>query len=154
HYGLKNKYLINGTYRWGASTAVSAQHRWKGFPALGVGYHLAVEEFIKKLGIADMVKLRYSWGKTAKSPSGNYTYLGVFEPITPGYVDMAAIRTVSMQLDNLKWETVTQTDFGVNLAFFKNRLTITGELYNRVTTDLLQKDVKLPSSTGFAEMSF
>lgn len=154
HYGFKNKYLINGTYRWEASTAVSAQHRWKGFPALGVAYHLGDEEFIKKLGIADMIKFRYSWGKTGNSPRGNYTYLGVFEPITPGYVDMAAIRPVSMQLDNLKWETVTQTDFGVDLAFFKSRLMITGELYNRVTTDLLQKDVKLPSSTGFATMSF
>lgn len=154
HYGFKNKYLINGTYRWEASTAVSAQHRWKGFPALGVAYHLGDEEFIKNLGLVDMLKLRYSWGKTGNSPKGNYTYLGVFEPMTPGYVDMAAIGPKSMQLDNLKWETVTQTDFGVDLALFKNRLTITGELYKRVTTDLLQKDIKLPSSTGFSEMSF
>lgn len=154
HYGYKNKYLINGTYRWEASTAVSAQHRWKGFPALGVAYHLGDEEFIKKLGYIDMIKLRYSWGKTGNSPRGNYTYLGTFQPITPGYMDMVAIQPNTLQLDNLKWETVTQRDFGVDLSFFDNRLMITGEIYNRLTTDLLQKKVKLPSSTGFSEISF
>ena len=154
HYAFKNRYMINGTYRWEASTAVSPEHRWKGFPALGVAYHLGDEEFVKDWGVFDMFKLRYSWGITGNAPSGNYTYLGIFEPIVPGYVDMPAIGPKSMQLDKLKWETVTQNDFGVDLAFFNERLRITGEWYKRVTSDLLQKGVKLPSSTGFGEMSF
>lgn len=154
HYAFKNKYMIGGTYRWEANTSLSPQHRWKGFPSLGAAWHLGDEDFVKGLGIVEMAKLRVSWGKTGNAPSGAYTYLGVFQPVTPGYMDMAAVGPTSIQLDNLKWETVTQTDFGIDLSFFDNRVTFTGEVYSRVTTDLLQKDVKLPSSTGFSEMSY
>jgi TonB-linked SusC/RagA family outer membrane protein len=154
YYAYKNKYIINGIYRWEANSAISAQHRWKGFPAFGVAWHLGDEDFIKQLGFVDMAKLRFSWGQSGNGPTGAYTFMGVFEPITPGYMDMTAIRPTRIQLDNLKWETITQTDIGIELSFFKDRLHIMGEIYNRLTTDLLQKDVKLPSSTGFATMKF
>ncbi len=154
HYTFKEKYIINGIYRWEANSALSAQHRWKGFPSLGAAWHLGDENFIKDLGFVDVAKLRFSWGRTGNAPSGAFTYLGVFQPITPGYVDMAAVGPVSIQLDNLKWETVEQTDLGLDLSFFKDRLQVTAELYNRVTTDLLQKDIELPSSTGFTKMKF
>ncbi|WP_437921063.1 SusC/RagA family TonB-linked outer membrane protein [Sphingobacterium sp. LRF_L2] len=154
HYAFRDKYILSGTYRWEANTSLSAEHRWKGFPSLGAAWHFGDEKFIKELGFLDIGKLRASWGRTGNAPSGAFTYLGVFQPITPGYIDMTAIGPASIQLDNLKWETVTQTDYGIDLAFFKNRLTITGELYKRVTTDLLQKDIELPASTGFAKMKY
>src|SRR3546814_19616726 len=69
-------------------------------------------------------------------------------------MDMTAIGPATIQLDNLKWETVDQSDIGIDLALFDDRLMITAEWYKRVTNDLLQKDIKLPSSTGFAEMKF
>lgn len=154
-YAYKNKYIINGIYRWEANSAISPQHRWKGFPAFGVAWHLGDEDFIKdRFDFVDMAKLRFSWGQSGNSPTGAYTFMGVFEPITPGYMDMTAIRPTRIQLDNLTWETITQTDIGVELSFFKDRLHVTGEIYNRLTTDLLQKDIKLPSSTGFGEMKF
>ncbi|QIH36359.1 SusC/RagA family TonB-linked outer membrane protein [Sphingobacterium sp. DR205] len=154
HYAYKDRYIVSGTYRWEANSSLSAQHRWKGFPSIGAAWHVGDEDFIKKLGIISTAKLRFSWGKSGNAPSGAFTYLGTFQPITPGYIDMTAVGPVSIQLDNLKWETITQTDFGVDLSFFKNRLQFTGELYNRVTTDLLQKDVTLPSSTGFGKMRY
>ncbi|MFD1768631.1 SusC/RagA family TonB-linked outer membrane protein [Sphingobacterium suaedae] len=154
HYTFMEKYILSGTYRWEANSSLSAQHRWKGFPSIGAAWHFGDEKIIKKLGFVDLAKLRFSWGRTGNAPSGAFTYLGVFQPVTPGYIDMTAIGPVSIQLDNLKWETVEQTDFGVDFSLFKNRLQITGELYNRVTTDLLQKDIELPSSTGFTKMKF
>ncbi|HMR19527.1 MAG TPA: SusC/RagA family TonB-linked outer membrane protein, partial [Sphingobacterium sp.] len=154
YYAFKNKYIINGIYRWEANSAISAQHRWKGFPAFGVAWQLGDEDFIKQLGFVDMAKLRFSWGQSGNGPTGAYTYMGAFQPITPGYVDMTAIRPTRIQLDNLKWETITQTDIGIELSFFKDRLHFMGEIYNRLTTDLLHKDVKLPSSTGFVEMKY
>ncbi|MBE8722256.1 SusC/RagA family TonB-linked outer membrane protein [Sphingobacterium pedocola] len=154
YYAYKNKYIINGIYRWEANSAISAQHRWKGFPAFGVAWQLGDEEFMKQFDFLDLAKLRFSWGQSGNGPTGAYTYMGVFQPITPGYMDMTAIRPTRIQLDNLKWETITQTDIGIELSFFKDRLHFTGEIYNRLTTDLLNKDIKLPSSTGFTEMKF
>ncbi|MCA5003864.1 SusC/RagA family TonB-linked outer membrane protein [Sphingobacterium bovistauri] len=154
YYGLKDKYILNAIYRWEANTNISKQHRWKGFPAFGVAWQLGEEDFMKNLSFLDLAKVRFSWGQSGNSPDGSFAYLGVFQPIVPGYMDMTAIRPTRIQLDNLKWETVTQTDLGIELSFFKDRLHVMGELYNRLTTDLLQNDITLPSSTGFGEMRF
>lgn len=154
YYGLKDKYILNAIYRWEANTNISKQHRWKGFPAFGVAWQLGEEDFMKQFSFLDMAKLRFSWGQSGNSPSGSFAYLGVFQPIVPGYMDMTAIRPTRIQLDNLKWETVTQTDIGVELSFFKDRLHVMGEIYNRLTSDLLQNDITLPSSTGFGSMRF
>src|SRR3546814_20016039 len=51
-YSFKNKYIINGTYRWEANSSLSAEHRWKGFPAVGVAWHLGDEEAVKEIGRA------------------------------------------------------------------------------------------------------
>ena len=153
-YSFKNKYIINGTYRWEANSSLSAEHRWKGFPAVGVAWHFGDEEAVKDWGFVSLGKLRASWGRTGNAPTGAFDYLGVFKPIVPGYMDMTAIGPATIQLDNLKWETVDQSDIGIDLALFDDRLMITAEWYKRVTNDLLQKDIKLPSSTGFAEMKF
>ncbi|GGH06108.1 SusC/RagA family TonB-linked outer membrane protein [Sphingobacterium alkalisoli] len=154
YYGYKNRYILNGIYRWEANTSISAQHRWKGFPTVGAAWHLGDEPFMQELDFLDMAKFRVSWGQNGNPPSGSFVYLGAFEPLVPGYMDMTAIRPTRIQLDNLKWELVTQTDVGLELSFFKDRLHIMAEWYSRLTSDLLQKDVKLPSSTGFATMKF
>jgi len=154
HYTFKGKYIINGGYRWEANSSLGRSHRWAGFPSIGAAWQFGDESFLKDLGFIQMGKLRLSWGKSGNAPSGAWPYLGVFQPSTPGYMDMAAIGPTSMQLENLKWETITQSNIGLDLTLLKNRLYLTAEWYDRRTTDLLQKDITLPSSTGFAKMKF
>ncbi|WP_257669691.1 SusC/RagA family TonB-linked outer membrane protein [Parapedobacter tibetensis] len=153
-YAFKSKYIVNGGYRWEANSSLGRQHRWAGFPSLGAAWQFGDEAFMQRLGIFQLAKLRYSWGRSGNAPDGAWPYLGVFQPITPGYMDMTAINPTRIQLENLKWETITQSNVGLDLAMFDNRLFVTVDVYDRKTTDLLQKDVTLPSSTGFGTMKF
>ncbi|MGJ1432690.1 SusC/RagA family TonB-linked outer membrane protein [Sphingobacterium spiritivorum] len=154
HYTYKGKYIISGGYRWESNSSLGKNQRWAGFPSVGVAWQAGDEKFIQDLNIFQTAKFRVSWGQSGNAPSGAWPYLGVFKPITPGYMDMTAISPSSIQLENLKWETITSTDVGVDFSLFKNKLNITAEWYHRRTTDLLQKDVELPSSTGFSQISY
>lgn len=154
HYTFKGKYIVNGGYRWEANSSLGHQHRWAGFPAFGAAWHLGDEPFIKDLGFIQLAKLRYSWGKSGNAPGGAWPYLGVFEPITPGYMGMTAINPTRMQLENLKWETITQSNFGFEVSMLDDRLFMGVDIYDRKTTDLLQKDVTMPSSSGFGTMKY
>jgi TonB-linked SusC/RagA family outer membrane protein len=154
HYTFKERYIISGGYRYEANSSMGKNRRWGGFPTLGIAWHFAEEGFLKDKGWMDIGKLRLSWGRSGNTPSGSYPYIGIFQPITPGYIYMDAITPATIQLDNLKWETVTQTNIGTDISMFDSRLDINIDLYSKITTDLLQKDVSLPTSTGFSKVKY
>ncbi len=154
HYSLFDRYMINLGYRREANSTMGANQRWAGFPSVGVAWHLGDEAFMQSINSLSMAKLRFSWGQSGNAPSGSYSYIGAFNPITPGYIDMSAVEPTSIQLDNLKWETVTQTNIGLDLGMFNDRLNMTFDLYEKVTTDMLQKSVGLPTSSGFTKTNW
>lgn len=153
HYSLVDRYMISAGYRWEANSSLGAESRWAAFPTIGVAWHFAEESFLRDKSWIEYGKLRLSWGQAGNPPSGAFPYIGTFAPITPGYIDMDAISPATIQLDNLKWETVTQSNVGIDLYLF-DRLNVNVDVYEKVTTDLLQKDVVLPSSTGFGKVKF
>lgn len=153
-YSYKGKYNINGGYTWEANNSIGREHRWGRFPAVGAAWLFGDEPFMQRLNFFDLAKLRYSWGRTGNAPSGAWRYLGTFSPLVPGYMDMPAIRPQRMQLENLRWETITQSNFGLELAMLDNRLFVTMERYDRRTSDVLHKDVRIPGSTGFSQLAW
>ena len=66
-------------------------------------------------------------------------------------MDMSAIYPSRMQLNNLKWETSTEYNLGGDFSFFRGRLRLTFEWYNKYIKDLLQKEPKMPTTTGFSK---
>jgi len=153
-YTLNEKYLFNAGYRMEANSSLATNKRWGGFPTLGVAWQLGDEEFIQRLNIISLAKIRANWGKSGNSPEGSAPYVGTFSAITNGYGEMVAIQPVKIQLENLTYETITQTNLGIDVGFFDNRLNFTVDMYEKMTTNMLQKDVKLPTSTGFAEVKY
>ena len=154
HYSLLDRYMFDAGYRVEANSSIGHNSRVGGFPTLGVAWLLGDEKFMDKLPVVSLAKIRLSWGQSGNTPGGSYPYIGIVSPIVPGYINMNAIQPVSIQLDNLTWETVTQTNLGIDGGLFENKLTFSIDIYNKVTTNLLQKDVKLPTSTGFASVKY
>lgn len=152
HYSFREKYMLSGSYRYEASSSMGKNQRWKGFPTVGIGWNFKEENLFKKVSWFDEGKFRASWGQSGNSPSGSYPYIGTFEPVDR-YMDMDAIAPTTIQLDNLRWEVLTQTNYGLDLSFF-NRVNISLDIYDKTTTDLLQKSVSTPSSTGFSKVSY
>jgi len=153
-YTLFDKYIVNAGYRMEASSSLDVNSRWGGFPTVGAAWQLGDENFIKKLKFVSLAKIRANWGQSGNSPSGASPYVGTFSAIANGYGELSAIQPVKIQLENLKFETITQTNVGVDVGLFDSRLNLTVDVYNRVTTNMLQKDIDLPSSTGYQTVAY
>jgi TonB-linked SusC/RagA family outer membrane protein len=142
NYGYADKYLITLSYRADGSSVFGKNNKWGYFPSASLAWRASEENFIKNLNVFSDLKFRGSWGQTgnqaiavygslAKIGSGlNYPYNG-FSTTDIGYGITSAPNV------NLKWETTTQTDLGVDMSFFKGRLTATVDVYKKKTTDLL-----------------
>jgi TonB-linked SusC/RagA family outer membrane protein len=152
HYAFKEKYLVDAGYRIEASSAMGKNNRWAAFRTLGAGWNFTEENFLRQNKLFKDGKLRLSWGESGNSPSGSYPYIGTLNPVT-NYIDMNAIVPSTIQLDNLKWETVTQGNIGLDITFM-DKLIASFDVYNKTTSDLLQKDYEIPSSTGYSKVKY
>ncbi|MBN2164699.1 MAG: SusC/RagA family TonB-linked outer membrane protein [Marinilabiliaceae bacterium] len=149
HYTFNDKYTISAGFRREANSSMGAANRWGSFPTVGAAWHFGDENFLKAVSWINSGKLRLSWGQSGNAPGGSSPYIGTFKGSDKRYITMSSVEAIKPQLDNLKWETVTQTNVGVDLELLQNRLRITGEVYYKLTTDLLQKEVAIPSTVGY-----
>ena len=153
NYGFDNKYLVTFSYRADGSSVFGANNKWGYFPSASLAWRASEEDFISNLNVFSDLKFRGSWGITGNQAITPYTTL---DAITSGYnypydgtgstnIGFAATRAAN---PNLKWESTTQTNIGVDMGFFGGRLTATVDIYKKVTDDLLLSR-PVPSYTGF-----
>lgn len=146
NYSFADKYLLTVSYRADGSSVFGANNKWGYFPSASLAWRASEEEFIKNLNVFTDLKLRGSWGKTGNQAIAPYGSLakvapGAGDPFTYPYngtstTDVGYGITSAANV-NLKWETTAQTDLGIDLGFFKGRLTATVDVYKKTTTDLL-----------------
>lgn len=152
NYILNNKYLLTASIRADGSSRFGKNNRWGYFPSAALAWRASEEPFIKNLNIFSNLKPRLSFGITGNQdgigtyPSyallGSTGYVSDGQKVT-GYYPSQVANT------NLKWETTSQFDAGIDFGFFNNRLTVTLDGYYKKTKDLLLK-VKIPGSSGFS----
>ena len=91
---------------------------------------------MKSLPFIGESKIRLSWGRSGKGIE-NEDYASYSYYVTSGqYIDLPVITPIQLELDNLKWQTVTSWNAGVDLNLFKMKLYITFDVYDKITTDL------------------
>lgn len=153
-YSYDNRYVLRATVNREGNSTMGKSNRWGTFPAFGAAWNLEQEHFlsekIKKW--LTTAKFRFGIGWSGTSPSGASIYLGAYQSLGQ-YMNMPAVYPVRMQLDNLKWETTKEIDFGFDLRLF-NKLNITFDYYDKLTSDLLLANTKLPSSTGYNTIKY
>jgi TonB-linked SusC/RagA family outer membrane protein len=150
NYGYDKRFNLTASLRADGSSKFGKDNKWGYFPSLALGWTLSEESFIKNLDIFDNFKLRASYGVTGNNQIPAYSALGLLGPENYVFNDqvIAGKSPTGVANPNLKWETTAQYNYGVDLGFFNNRLTITAEAYYKKTTDLLL-EVQLPLSSGF-----
>ncbi len=150
NYSYKGRYLFSGTFRREGSSRFGLQNKWGNFPALSVGWRISDESFMPKFRWLNDLKLRGSWGITGNNNIGNYTSLSFMSPsnyvFNNNYVSGLVVR--SFANSELGWERATQTDIGIDVSAFENKLTFTVEYYKRITSDMLLS-IQLPAISGF-----
>ncbi len=152
NYSFKHKYNVTATLRADGSSKLGANNRWGYFPSIGLSWNVSQEDFFKSLEPTfSSLKLRLSAGKTGNSEVPPYSSLAALTP-TNYYFNSALVTGIApVQIANpdLKWETTTQYDAGVDAGFFKNRINVVFDAYYKKTSDLLLY-VPFPLYTGYA----
>jgi TonB-linked SusC/RagA family outer membrane protein len=158
NYSYLGKYLLTANFRADASDRFVGKNRWGYFPSINAGWRISEESFIKPYteNWLDNTKIRASWGILGNDMSvpqfmyeSSYSGTGISHSFDGTSVQQAGYWTAIVGNANLKWEEINQTDIGLDLAFLRNRLTVTYDYYNRQTKDMLYRG-KLPLSAGMS----
>ena len=156
NYGYKDKYILAASYRADGSSVFGVNNRWAYFPSVSAGWRLSEEPFMAEFGAINNLMIRASWGKTGNQAISTYQTLariagnGLY-PWDGGQSVNLGFQISSASNPNLKWETTTQTNIGLDLALFRSRLRFTAEYYDKVTDDLLMAR-ELPRTTGLSSI--
>lgn len=147
NYSYKSKYVVQAAVRRDGSSTFGSNNRWATFPSFSAAWRLSDEEFIKNLGIFDDLKLHAGWGQSGNAMGFNiytsrfyyqggsrFTYTDPATGQLSSYKSLNAARNVN---PDLKWETTSMFNIGLDFAFFGGRLNGTIEYYDKSTKDMI-----------------
>ena len=159
-YSLFDRYILTATVRRDGSSNFSSSNRWGTFPSAAFAWRITEEPFMKDVKWLSNAKLRLGWGQTGNAGgiAGRSTYAlssvdtkyqfyqlnggggptGSFDRVQGFYAPLVDT--------NLKWETNEQLNFGIDLGFLNNDLTVTIDYFTRKTKDLLLERQIRPSA--------
>ena len=163
-YNLFDRYILTGTLRRDGSSNFSESNKWGTFPSAALAWRIKEESFLKNVDQISNAKIRLGWGQTGNAgqdpnksryilstTNTKYQFYGTngggstgsFERVTGSYFPLVDT--------GLKWETNEQTNFGLDLGFLNNNLSVTVDYFVRKTKDLLLYKQIRPSS-GYTEV--
>lgn len=151
NYSFDGKYLLTATVRRDASSRFSKDTRWGTFPSVALGWTLTEEPWLKNQKVLSNLKLRASYGVTGQQEGiGNYNYLPVYTYSVTGaeaFINGQYINTYRPEayVSDLKWETTTSWNFGLDFGFLDGRIGGAIDFYTRKTKDLL---ASVPTAAG------
>jgi TonB-linked SusC/RagA family outer membrane protein len=152
NYSFEHKYNITLSERADGSSKLGANNKWGYFPSAGFSWNANKENFLKPYDkTISNLKLRLSAGQTGNSEVPPYSSLAALSPTNYYFGSKLVTGIAPVQLENpdLKWETTTQYDAGIDIGLFDNRINLVFDAYYKKTTDLLL-NVPLPLYTGYA----
>ena len=167
-YNFAERYMVQFTMRRDGSSHFGPNHKWGTFPSFSLGWNVWNEPYLQKAkpGWWDVLKLRFSWGQNGNEAIPNFTYRALMnggqnyyfggsyvvnpDPTQPGVEAGKMVYGTSPARaanPDIKWETSTQTDIGVDMRFFRSRLNFGFDYYFKKTTDMLF-ELNVPTYIG------
>tara|TARA_R110001632_G_scaffold105447_1_gene214855 strand:+ start:5187 stop:8210 length:3024 start_codon:yes stop_codon:yes gene_type:complete len=150
NYNLKGKYLFTASFRADGSDRFGENNRWGYFPGAAFAWRANREDFLKDIPQINDLKLRVSYGQTGNERIPPFSFAARLD--NAFYVSNNGLNfgvaPGSLENPNLKWETTTQFNIGLDLGLFKDRINITVDYYNKLTEDMLI-NAPIPAQSGF-----
>ena len=158
HFSYKSRYSLGVSVRADGTTKFGDTKKWGYFPGVSARWNISDEKFMKWANKwLSMLSFRPSWGIVGNQPGSEYLqYARYATGDTYGQVGNNDGTTYleALQLNKLKWEKTTQTNLGGDFGFFNGLITGDFNYYYKKTRDLLMKDVRIPSTTGFSTLAW
>lgn len=149
NYDFDDKYLFEFNIRRDGSSRFGSNNRWATFPSLSAGWVVSEEDFFNS-SVIDFLKIRASWGQLGNQNIGNYPFAASIS-FAPAYsfggTIVGAAAQTTLGNPNIKWETTTQTDIGINMSLLNGNLSFEADYFIRDAEDILF-DQSNPGVTG------
>jgi len=146
NYAYNDKYFLSGNLRVDGSSRFGQNKRLGYFPGVSVAWKLTSEPFLQDISLLNLLKIRASYGISGSDDIGYYSSLAYYIPAN--YQLMGGYRPGNLSNPDLKWETTSQFNVGLDLSVFSQRLNLYADYYIKTTTDLLTYE-KIPWESGF-----
>jgi TonB-linked SusC/RagA family outer membrane protein len=140
NYGYKDKYFATATIRADASSRFGPNNKWGYFPSVAAGWVVSKEKFMEKADWLSNLKLRISWGQSGNQEISDHQWYNLYTLGTDPHL-------IRIGNPDVKWETTTQTNVGLDLGILKNKLTVTVDYFSKITDDILLNVVP-PGTVG------
>ena len=147
NYSFASKYLLGLSARIDGSSRFGPNQQYGFFPAASLGWVVTEESFLKDQKVLSFLKPRISIGRTGNQGFIDFPWQGLYSG-NSGYVGIPGQRPLQVANRDLKWESTTQADAGVEFGFFDNRISAEVDVYQKRTTDLAL-NATVPATSGF-----
>ncbi|MCB0570247.1 MAG: TonB-dependent receptor [Phaeodactylibacter sp.] len=140
NYSFADRYLITATIRRDGSSRFAPSNRYGNFPSVAVAWKLHNEAFLNLPDAVSELKLRASYGKLGNQEIGEYLYSpSINANILYNFNGQRVVGGLQTQIvsEDIKWETKTTTNVGLDLAFLQGRFALSAEYYDSETEDIL-----------------
>ena len=158
NYAYQGKYLLGLSLRSDGSSRFGANNQYGTFYSVSGGWVLSDESFISSSNLVSFLKLRGSYGTTGNSNLSqasttnnsvapvNFASLGLYQGASYGAVPGIAV--TQLAVPDLKWETTTQLDIGIDAELLEGRIAITADYFTKTVEDMIL-NVSVPATSGF-----
>jgi TonB-dependent starch-binding outer membrane protein SusC len=150
-YSFDSRYVISASVRRDGSSRFGANNRWGTYPSVSAAWNVGNEPFLKKIPAISSLKLRASWGQLGNQEIGNYPFSSLVETGQRVYSFGDKIATgasiVETGNSNVRWETTTQTNIGLDMSLWKDRISLVADVFRKKTDDILVR-VPVPQAGG------
>lgn len=153
NYDYDNKYLVTATLRRDGSSRFGENHKWGTFPSASVAWRISQENFMQDAKFINDLKIRAGYGVTGNQNIGNYSFASSLTSavyVFNGNVVPAELAMV-MSNPNVQWESVEQSNIGIDATLFQRRLSVTVDGYIKNTSNMLVP-MPVPISTGYSDI--
>lgn len=150
NYNFDDRYLLTVNFRADGSSRYSAGNKWGYFPSAAVAWRISQEQFLKNVDWLSDLKLRVGYGSTGSTAISPYSTQNTLTSVNVVFDKNTVVGYApkNTYLGDLRWETTSQLNAGIDLALLNNRIRLTADYYYKKTTDLLN-DVEMPRSSGY-----
>ncbi|MEZ0610331.1 SusC/RagA family TonB-linked outer membrane protein [Fibrella sp. WM1] len=158
NYSFKDRYFVEGNFRQDGSSKFASGRRWGFFPSLASSWILSEESFMKSQNVVNNLKVRGSYGLVGNQNVNAYQYQTNYFNYANAYgFNNAVVGGAGFSLGNpdLTWEKSAILNVGADASFLQNKLTVSLDYFNKVTSDILysRQDIPLLFGAGFPDFN-
>ncbi len=150
-YKFLDRYIFNAGIRGDGNSKFGPNNRYGIFPSASLRWRISGEPFMKRTEkYIDDFSFRASYGIVGNAPRGDYTYLNTYQNYGFSYLGMSGVYSSNLELSDLRWEKVAQSNLGLTLNMFKNAINMDFDIYRKRTTDLFYPGIAIPTYNGYS----